>query len=118
MVFLFLIYIYSHCLSFEIYYNNILSLFPYQYCFCYNFKYIIISFKSVKCAHCVEFNKKYINIFWELLDKVYKDIASQIKLIFNKLECAQAKISQLYKIIKLIKKWATRRGLYLCKEMA
>ena len=36
----------------------------------------------------MESNKKYINIFWELLDKVREDIISQIKLIFNKLEYA------------------------------
>ena len=41
----------------------------------------------------MKLNKKYINISWELLNKIYKDTASQIKLIFNKLKCAQAKIS-------------------------
>ena len=49
--------------------------------------------KSVKYAHCVESNKKYINISWELLNKVHKDIISQIKLIFNELEYTQVKIS-------------------------
>ena len=34
----------------------------------------------------MESNKKYINIFWELLNKVREDTISQIKLTFNKLE--------------------------------
>ena len=45
-------------------------------------------FKSVKYVYCVESNKKYINIFWELLNKVRENITSQIKLIFDKLKCA------------------------------
>ena len=73
MVFLFSTYIYSYCPSLKIYYNNIPSLFPCQYYFYHNFKYIIIPSKFIKCAHCVEFNKKYINIFWELLDKICKN---------------------------------------------
>ena len=86
MVFLSTICTHSHRLSLKIYYNGIPFLFFCQRCSRYNFKHIIIFFKFVKYAHYIKLNKKCINISWELLDKVYKNIISLIKLTFNKLE--------------------------------
>ena len=86
MAFLSLTRAYSYHLFFKIYYSGAPSLFPCQYCSYRSSKYIIIPFKFIKYTHCMELNKKCINVSWELLDKVHKDIISQIKSAFNKLE--------------------------------
>ena len=75
IIFLFIICIYSYYLFLKIYYSGIPSLFPCQCYFYYNFKYIIMPFKSIKYAQYVELNKKCINISWELLDKICEDTA-------------------------------------------
>ena len=85
----------THHLAYKIKQSKYITKFAYNYYTHLSYLYIKMVTKDTKCSEYNKNNKRYINIFWDSLDRVRNNTYKKLNTVLDDLETIQIHVYRL-----------------------